>query len=93
MGVQLQSTGFQAALTILEIVKLYAGLYGLAKSRSELLEALDGVGLADEASRRFAQLSGGQQKRLSLLIATIHDPTLVLLDGPTAGLDPRPVGE
>src|SRR5215471_1209448 len=89
VGVQLQSTGFQAALTILEIVKLYAGLYGLARSRSELLEALDGVGLADEASRRFAQLSGGQQKRLSLLIATIHDPALVLLDEPTAGLDPQ----
>src|SRR5439155_24670242 len=47
------------------------------------------MGLEDEASKRFGQLSGGQQKRLSLVIATIHDPPLVLLDEPTAGLDPQ----
>src|SRR5205809_7001337 len=47
------------------------------------------MGLEDEASKRFGQLSGGQQKRLLLVIATIHDPPLVLLDEPTAGLDPQ----
>ena len=89
IGVQFQATGFQSALAIREIVKLYAGLYGLALSKSEVLESLASVGLDDEAAKRFAQLSGGQQQRLSLLIATIHNPPLVLLDEPTAGLDPQ----
>jgi ABC-2 type transport system ATP-binding protein len=89
MGVQLQSTSFQSDLTIREIVRLYAGLYGVALSRAEIDDLLAGIHLDEEASKRFSQLSGGQQKRVSLLIATIHDPPLVLLDEPTAGLDPQ----
>jgi ABC-2 type transport system ATP-binding protein len=89
MGVQLQSTSFQSDLTIREIVNLYAGLYGVRLARSEIGDLLDDIHLGQEASKRFSQLSGGQQKRVSLLIATIHDPPLVLLDEPTAGLDPQ----
>jgi ABC-2 type transport system ATP-binding protein len=50
---------------------------------------LAGVGFEGEASKRVTELSGGQKQRLSLLIATIHDPRLVLLDEPTGGLDPQ----
>ena len=89
MGVQLQSTSFQSELTIREIVRLYAGLYGVALTRAGIDDLLTDVHLGEEASKRFGQLSGGQQKRLSLLIATIHSPPLVLLDEPTAGLDPQ----
>ncbi|TMD04461.1 MAG: ABC transporter ATP-binding protein, partial [Chloroflexi bacterium] len=89
MGVQLQSTSFQSDLTIREIVRLYAGLYGVRLSRTEIDELLDDIHLGEEAAKRFIQLSGGQQKRVSLMIATIHDPPLVLLDEPTAGLDPQ----
>lgn len=89
MGVQLQATSFQSVLTIREIVKLYAGLYGLSLSKSRIGELLSDMYLDQESGKRFSQLSGGQQKRLSLLIATIHDPPLILLDEPTAGLDPQ----
>ena len=89
MGVQLQSTSFQSDLTIREIVGLYAGLYGVRLSRAGIDDLLADVHLGEEASKRFSQLSGGQQKRVSLLIATIHSPPLVLLDEPTAGLDPQ----
>ena len=89
MGVQLQSTSFQSDLTIREIVRLYAGLYGVALTRAGIDDLLADVHLGEEASKRFGQLSGGQQKRLALLIATIHSPPLVLLDEPTAGLDPQ----
>ena len=89
MGVQFQSTSFQSELTISQIVKLYAALYGVTLSGSQIVETLKSVGLRDEASKRYGQLSGGQQQRVALLVATIHKPTLVLLDEPTAGLDPQ----
>jgi ABC-2 type transport system ATP-binding protein len=89
MGVQLQATSFQSQLTINQIVRLYAGLYGLQLSSSAIDQTLQSTGLAGEANKRFKQLSGGQQQRLALLIAVIHAPTLLLLDEPTAGLDPQ----
>jgi ABC-2 type transport system ATP-binding protein len=89
LGVHLQSTSFHATLTLVEIVRLYAGLYSLSLSVAEIRDRVAEVGLQAETSRRFSQLSGGQQQRFSLLIATIHDPALVLLDEPTAGLDPQ----
>jgi len=89
LGVQLQATSFHSDLTLLEIVRLFAGLYGVSLSSPQIRERLAEINLQEEAPKRFRELSGGQQQRFSLLIATIHDPPLVLLDEPTAGLDPQ----
>lgn len=89
IGIQLQATSFQSELTIVQIVKLYAGLYAVKLTNNDLNEALTTIGLEKEADKRFKQLSGGQQQRLSLFIAMIHSPSLLLLDEPTAGLDPQ----
>jgi len=89
LGVQLQSTSFQSELKVLEILQLYAGIYGLSLSKDQLLNILKDINLADSAGKKFGELSGGQQQRVSLVIATIHNPTLVLLDEPTTGLDPQ----
>jgi ABC-2 type transport system ATP-binding protein len=89
MGVQLQATSFQPELTVSEIIKLYAGIYGVSMEDKKLNTILQDVKLEESAGKRFGQLSGGQQQRVSLIIATIHDPVLVLLDEPTSGLDPQ----
>ena len=89
MGVQLQSTSFQPELTITEIIRLYAAIHGVTLSKDRISSILDDIKLQDAGAKRFGQLSGGQQQRVSLVIATIHNPPLLLMDEPTTGLDPQ----
>jgi len=89
LGVQLQFTSFQPELKINEIIKLYAGIYGVEMPEQRVAEILRQIKLEDAVHKKFGQLSGGQQQRVSLAIATLHNPSLVLLDEPTSGLDPQ----
>ncbi|WP_246839914.1 ABC transporter ATP-binding protein [Pseudarthrobacter sp. NIBRBAC000502771] len=89
LGVQLQSSSFQDELSIRQIVTLYGGLYGVKLSRDQIGRSMTRIGLGEELGKRFKQLSGGQQQRLALFIASLHNPMLLLLDEPTAGLDPQ----
>jgi len=89
LGVQLQSTSFQAELFVIEVLQLYAGVYGVNASKADLMAVLREINLEDSANKKYGELSGGQQQRVSLVIATLHNPKLVLLDEPTTGLDPQ----
>ena len=77
-------------LTADENVDFVASLFGmlLPRRRRRVREVLQLVELWEARDRRAGQLSGGMQRRLELACALVHEPTLLLLDEPTAGIDP-----
>jgi len=87
IGVQLQSSAFFDLLTAREQIRTFAALYGVAASRAD--DWLDRVGLAEKAETRSDRLSGGQLQRLAIACALVHEPEVVFLDEPTAGIDPQ----
>ncbi|MFI1184973.1 ATP-binding cassette domain-containing protein [Streptomyces californicus] len=86
LGAQLQESELQARLTVREALELYAALYPAPVDWRPLADRL---GLTDRLSTRFGKLSGGQKQRLSIALALIGDPEVVVLDELTTGLDPR----
>jgi ABC-2 type transport system ATP-binding protein len=89
IGVQLQSTALFDRLTVRETLKLFADLYGADDSPARIRELLDVVSLTEKVKSRVEDLSRDQQQRLSLALALVNDPKIVLLDEPTTGLDPQ----
>ncbi|MCD4802951.1 MAG: ABC transporter ATP-binding protein [Anaerolineales bacterium] len=83
IGVQLQSSGLPDSITPDEAMKFFSA-YHKVKPRFDLLDRL---GLQEKRKTQFCQLSTGQQRRLSLALAVAHDPQVLFLDEPTAGLD------
>lgn len=77
-------------LTADENVDFVASLFGMLgpRRRRRVAEVLRLVGLWEARGRRAGHLSGGMQRRLELASALVHEPTLLLLDEPTAGIDP-----
>ncbi len=83
LGVQLQSSGMPEMITPDEAMKLFCGYHGVAPR----YDLLDRLGLAAKHKTPFHALSTGQQRRLALALAVAHDPRVLILDEPTAGLD------
>lgn len=86
IGVQLQAGAFIEHLTAIEQLRTVTDLYDVPRARAEAV--LDQVGLTRSADRDAAELSGGQQQRLSIACALVHEPEVLFLDEPSAGLDP-----
>jgi ABC-2 type transport system ATP-binding protein len=83
IGVQLQSSALPGAMTVEEAMRFFCAYHGVP-ARMDLVERL---GLGEKRRTQYGQLSVGQQRRLSLAVAVAHDPAVVFLDEPTAGLD------
>ncbi len=83
IGVQLQTSGLPASMRVNEAMAFFCAYHGVAP-RYDLLERL---GLREKWHSQFRELSTGQQRRLALALAVAHQPPVVILDEPTAGLD------
>ena len=83
IGVQLQSGGLPESITPDEAMKIFCAYHDVAP-RFDLLERL---GLNEKRNAQFFELSSGLQRRLALALAVAHNPQMLFLDEPTAGLD------
>lgn len=83
IGVQLQSGALPDSFRVDEAMRFFCAYHGIAP-RTELIER---VGLGEKRNAQYHELSGGQQRRLALALAVVHDPPVLILDEPTAGLD------
>ena len=86
-----QENIFYPKLTCFEQLLFIGQMYGIATKtiRSRALELLELLGLKDKTHEMAANLSGGMKRRLNICLALIHDPEILILDEPEAGLDPQ----
>ncbi|MBT3242273.1 MAG: ABC transporter ATP-binding protein [Bacteroidetes bacterium] len=91
IGICPQENIYWPKLTGLEQLQFMASMYGmnLSTSRKKGMELLDRLGLADHARKLSVKWSGGMKRRLNIALALVHDPEIIVLDEPEAGLDPQ----
>jgi ABC-2 type transport system ATP-binding protein len=87
IGIVPQEISVDAFFTPFETLELQAGFYGVPPRERRSMELLEAVGLADKRDTYSRTLSGGMKRRLLIAKALVHNPPIVVLDEPTAGVD------
>jgi ABC-2 type transport system ATP-binding protein len=87
IGVVPQELAADVFFTPRESLEVQAGLYGVPKAERRTMELLTALGLGDKADAYVRQLSGGMKRRLMVAKAMVHQPPVLILDEPTAGVD------
>jgi len=89
VGYMTQKFSLYEDLTLEENLDFMARLYGVAERRRAVVDSLEGLGLTNRMAQLAGELSGGWKQRLALAACMIAGPQLLLLDEPTAGVDPK----
>ena len=89
VGYMTQKFSFYEDLTVFENLDLVATLYEMPNPREVVRDIMDRMALADRRDQLAGQLSGGWKQRLALAACVLHEPQLLLLDEPTAGVDAK----
>ena len=89
IGYMTQRFSFYEDLTIEENLDFIARIYGVAERPSAVEKSLERLGMTERRRQLAGELSGGWKQRLALAACLIHQPQLLLLDEPTAGVDPK----
>ncbi len=87
LGIVPQEINIDPFFTPMEVMENQAGMYGIRKNRRKSSEILENLNLKDKANAYSRSLSGGMKRRLMVAKAMVHNPPIIILDEPTAGVD------
>lgn len=90
IGYMAQSDALYMALSAAENLEFFAAIYGMKKEqyKKRILEVMELMSLSDDLNKPVGAYSGGMKRRLSLAMAILHNPKVLILDEPTVGIDP-----